>query len=492
MQEGCKFKHEIPPDDDTRLAIGVRTYPTWPREDPVESPRPSKASPSLKSGLQQSWRRHDAGQPASASPPSAKSAQRPEVVTPFHVGHGPSAHGDTFSNQQPITPNPIGQSEHDHHMSQSNPHHTTLNNSQQDPPFGKPQEKSHSNDSNGIVSDNADSNRSTGFSSTSFNDVPQAGPPPPDIQADLKYRGNTPQQWSSGPSASHKPRNHSRARYSRPQATALGSENGDQASNMNFSNLRLNTVGHGFSNGRSASGNAMNYNSVHKPRIQGFPPNSTFAPAINGLPGNAYTHDQRTSPDNNKYKLPFNESGSIHSIATIGVRAGLQSSPNFVDKSHPQSSNGLIIPGRPEFGSKTPRVNLPGSSSINMDRLSQLQYQATSTPSVSSSAPMGTHAQTPASGFSTPTTLQPVSISAGSNDDAATLASYYSPRYQSENPPSPAVSSPVYHRRRFREPGQSEFVANPPLRGHNKRPSSDKGRGRGKGRAAAGGSRGRN
>ena len=62
MQEGCKYKHEIPPDDETRLAIGVRTYPTWPREDPVTAPRPPpiKVFQVLKPEIQGSWRRQEA------------------------------------------------------------------------------------------------------------------------------------------------------------------------------------------------------------------------------------------------------------------------------------------------------------------------------------------------------------------------------------------------------------------------------------------------
>ena len=61
MQEGCKYKHEIPPDDETRLAIGVRTYPSWPREDPESAPRPPpvKTWQASKPEHQQSWRRQD-------------------------------------------------------------------------------------------------------------------------------------------------------------------------------------------------------------------------------------------------------------------------------------------------------------------------------------------------------------------------------------------------------------------------------------------------
>lgn len=56
MQEGCKYLHEIPPDVNTRVAIGVRTFPTWTREDPTGPPQPVKwQGPTAI--LQQSWRR---------------------------------------------------------------------------------------------------------------------------------------------------------------------------------------------------------------------------------------------------------------------------------------------------------------------------------------------------------------------------------------------------------------------------------------------------
>ena len=58
MQEGCKYRHEIPPDDEMRLAIGVRTYPTWPREDPVCNPRPPAIKALPKPALDApTWRR---------------------------------------------------------------------------------------------------------------------------------------------------------------------------------------------------------------------------------------------------------------------------------------------------------------------------------------------------------------------------------------------------------------------------------------------------
>ena len=55
MQQGCRFLHVIPPDEKTRLAIGIRDYPTWPREDPTP-PKLAKAS-SVDRMQEATWRR---------------------------------------------------------------------------------------------------------------------------------------------------------------------------------------------------------------------------------------------------------------------------------------------------------------------------------------------------------------------------------------------------------------------------------------------------
>ena len=82
MQEGCKYRHEIPKDDDTRLQIGVRTYPTWPREDPVAAPRPpigKKPSQEKKPPFQSTWRRSDAKGAQTGARGSANSKSRPQI-----------------------------------------------------------------------------------------------------------------------------------------------------------------------------------------------------------------------------------------------------------------------------------------------------------------------------------------------------------------------------------------------------------------------------
>ncbi len=88
MQEGCKYKHEIPPDDETRLAIGVRTYPSWPREDPTPPPRPVKTSQGPKPAYQQSWRRQEARDPQGDSPGVQTGIGRPDV--PSTLAHNPT------------------------------------------------------------------------------------------------------------------------------------------------------------------------------------------------------------------------------------------------------------------------------------------------------------------------------------------------------------------------------------------------------------------
>lgn len=52
MQEGCKYKHEIPKDEETRRAIGFREFPNWPKE---ELPIQAKPAPALH----KPWRRPD-------------------------------------------------------------------------------------------------------------------------------------------------------------------------------------------------------------------------------------------------------------------------------------------------------------------------------------------------------------------------------------------------------------------------------------------------
>ena len=56
MQEGCKFSHEIPEDEETRIAMGFRTFPTWMRDDPTPPPLPPKPFQPIRVP-ESNWRR---------------------------------------------------------------------------------------------------------------------------------------------------------------------------------------------------------------------------------------------------------------------------------------------------------------------------------------------------------------------------------------------------------------------------------------------------
>ena len=105
MQEGCKYKHEIPPDDETRLAIGVRTYPTWPREDPVCNPRPPpvKPSPLQKPAAQQTWRRAATVPTKAEKAGSQKNSHRGKPRKSSDPNPGANAHRSTQIKSTPIS-----------------------------------------------------------------------------------------------------------------------------------------------------------------------------------------------------------------------------------------------------------------------------------------------------------------------------------------------------------------------------------------------------
>ena len=122
MQEGCKYKHEVP-DESTLREIGIRTYPRWLREDPssphaeVFGHAPQTPVPQ-NPAIQQDWRRPGSQSAQAASPravtPVERSA-RPQSVTSGRgffrgsVVNGQtqvhSAQGPFFSVPKPYFPN---------------------------------------------------------------------------------------------------------------------------------------------------------------------------------------------------------------------------------------------------------------------------------------------------------------------------------------------------------------------------------------------------
>ena len=80
MQEGCKYKHEIPKDEETRRAIGFREFPNWPREELPIRPAPA---------LHKSWRRQDGKLEVQGVPgPSHHGVASPRGIPSTATMHG--------------------------------------------------------------------------------------------------------------------------------------------------------------------------------------------------------------------------------------------------------------------------------------------------------------------------------------------------------------------------------------------------------------------
>lgn len=103
MQEGCKYKHEIPTDEETLRSIGFRDFPTWPREELPINTKPVPA-------LHKPWRRQD-GKPeglGTRSPPK-RGAASPAAAkgTPIVLARG--------NNQASASASTHGPTAHTHH-----------------------------------------------------------------------------------------------------------------------------------------------------------------------------------------------------------------------------------------------------------------------------------------------------------------------------------------------------------------------------------------
>lgn len=97
MQEGCKYRHEIPKDEETRRAIGFREFPNWPRE---ELPIHAKPVPALT----KPWRRQDGKPegPGARSPPKRAAASPASAQgTPIVLARGNNQASAGASTQGP-------------------------------------------------------------------------------------------------------------------------------------------------------------------------------------------------------------------------------------------------------------------------------------------------------------------------------------------------------------------------------------------------------
>ncbi len=101
MQAGCKYKHEIPKDEETRRAIGFREFPTWPREELPFQSKPASA-------IHKPWRRQDgkAEFPGTASPANHRVTSPAAVAahgTPKNLAQRNSHASAGISPQGPTT-----------------------------------------------------------------------------------------------------------------------------------------------------------------------------------------------------------------------------------------------------------------------------------------------------------------------------------------------------------------------------------------------------
>lgn len=99
MQEGCKFKHEIPEDEEMRRAIGFRAPPVWPRDEAGDVPtspiRPAGGIHAKPAVTQQAWRRQGNNPGKVELPGAPNNSNRPAPqATPTASGpafaHSPS------------------------------------------------------------------------------------------------------------------------------------------------------------------------------------------------------------------------------------------------------------------------------------------------------------------------------------------------------------------------------------------------------------------
>lgn len=93
-QTGCRYKHEIPKDEETRRAIGFRELPNWPREELSVQAKPAPA-------LHKPWRRPD-GKPGFPGAPNASNASGTPIILARgnnQASAGASAQGSAANTQ---------------------------------------------------------------------------------------------------------------------------------------------------------------------------------------------------------------------------------------------------------------------------------------------------------------------------------------------------------------------------------------------------------
>ncbi|CAD6567035.1 MAG: hypothetical protein ASARMPRED_000474 [Alectoria sarmentosa] len=395
MQEGCKYKHEIPKDEETRRAIGFREFPNWPRE---ELPIQAKPAPALH----KPWRRQDGKHsPPGASGPSNRGVASPAAAhgTPIILARGnnqASAGASTLSpatNAQYNTNATAFTAPHQHFPTHSN--HTA-------------QQRPFSQTGQSFLGNGAAENYQQGAA--------QKNTSPPSYNQFASHVMNGGRSGSSSPPK--------QPPISRP--TNLGQSSvGQQLNNTGASTRKVAPDYHilnrasGLSAGSTSASNGNQRQNIARPVYSGFPNNwnpQTNAPTSMDISFIAPSSESNRSGSQAVYTPTYtpvsasttpnpnngNAFGSLNGNATSDSRTG---TPAYNNGNAFTNNNNVAVKGRGpvQFGRDSP---VPSTGSARNP------FQGS----------------TPAEGF-----------------DAASI-----------------TSPPIQHRVFFREPGQPEFVTNPP------------------------------
>ena len=393
MQEGCKYKHEIPKDEETRRAIGFREFPTWPRE---ELPVHTKPVPALT----KPWRRQD-GKPefsgTRSSPKRGHASPAGAKGTPVVLARG--------NNQASASASTQGHAAH----TQYNPtafaaphqHFPTHANTMAPPrPFSQ---ASHSFLGNGAPEN--------------YHQRPaqnHASPPP--------YNQSASQGINGGRSGRSSPPN--QPPISRP--SNLGQSTvGEQQNDTGASARKVAPDFHIMNRASGLSGGAPGGNHPYNNGRQGY----------SGMPNNWSPLNNATTSMDISFIAPSSDS----------TRSGSQAiyTPNYTPNSNAATPT---LKNANAFGS------LNGNATSDSRAATPSHYNGNSSFANNNSSNVPVKGRGPVQyGRESPA---PSTGSARNPFQASAIAE--------ESDAASVTSPPIQHRVFFREPGQPEFVTNPP------------------------------
>lgn len=439
MQEGCKYKHEIPPDDETRLAIGVRTYPTWPREDPTPPPRPAKAWAGQKPALQQIWRRKAERDPQAELPGLHKGADRPDVPSTPAPSSTLSQSGSSQAMPNAFEPQPATTASH---VSQQQSHgqasSSGLVNGKGTYQAAAPTAAESFNRQSAYIAPHAPYKQTASIGATARQSFPSSQPstsrPAPTTQASNETGQTTipPPSNGSPPTQRASYISYAQINSNGPSNKSLGYQFGHTPGDpKNGQTDRFSFGTKGFANTSGASiatarsSNPPPYMPTHTEDGQSKGP-QTHYPAMSSYDNHSFPTSSSTCGNTSAITHsndPTSSSSRVNTPTTTNSNAALPFKPNSSVDHNVHAA----------FGSD---IRAHAAANMNGHSHGKLKSDGLSFFDGNSSV----RAQTPAS-------------------VNGSVFGKYNARL---NPFSPVPSSPQpFHRRMFCEPGQAEYVANP-------------------------------